>query len=41
MPTCSICGEEREEYDMINGICVDCASAMMQEDGIDLGLGFE
>ena len=41
MPICKICGDERNEYDMINGICVDCASSMMQDDDIDLGFDFE
>lgn len=29
--TCSICGKECDEYDMVNGICLNCMSAMMQE----------
>jgi len=41
MPVCSICDEEYDEYDMCDGICIDCMSAMSQEDGIDLDLGYD
>lgn len=41
MMTCKICGEKCDEYDMVNGMCINCASSIMQEDDIDLGLGFE
>ncbi len=37
---CSICGEDKTEEEMSsNDICLDCASAMLQKDGIDMGLG--
>ena len=38
---CKICGEEHDEMDLIDGICSDCASAMLQKDRIDLEMGFE
>ena len=39
---CEICGEELEtEEEMIDGICINCASAMLQIDEIDIGLGIE
>ena len=37
MPICSICGEEFPEDEMTDGICLNCASAMLQDDDIDLG----
>ena len=37
---CPICGEDKAENEFNSeGICLDCASAMLQSDGIDLGLG--
>ena len=41
MPICKICGGEYPPEEMVGDICVNCASAMMQKDGIDLGLGIE
>jgi len=38
MSKCSICGEKKSKDDMIGDICQDCASSMVQEDDIDLGL---
>lgn len=39
MPKCKICGQEYPPDKMVGDICINCASAMMQKDGIDLGLG--
>ncbi len=36
---CTICGTN--ETDNPDGICADCKDAMLQKDGIDLGLGDE
>ncbi|MEF8847975.1 MAG: hypothetical protein V5A68_02450 [Candidatus Thermoplasmatota archaeon] len=42
MPFCKICGEEYPPEEMTDeGICLNCASSMMQKDGIDMGLGDE
>lgn len=42
MPICEICGEEFPEEEMTDeGICLNCASAMLQQDEIDMGMGFE
>ena len=41
MPKCKICGQEYPPEEMVGDICVNCMSAMMQKDGIDLGLGIE
>jgi len=41
MPKCKICGQEYSPEEMVGDICINCASAMMQKDGIDLGLGME
>ncbi len=41
MPICKICGGEYPPEKMVGDICIDCASAMMQVDGIDMGLGME
>ena len=41
MPICKICGEEYPPEEMVGNICVNCASAMMQKDRIDFGLGIE
>ena len=37
---CRICGEDKSEELMSSSdICLDCASALLQKDGIDMGLG--
>ena len=41
MPICKICGGEYPPEKMVGDICIDCASAMTQVDGIDMGLGME
>ena len=41
MPKCKICGKEYPPEEMVGDICINCASAMMQKDGIDFGLGME
>ena len=41
MPICKICGGEYPPEEMVDDICINCASAMMQKDGIDLGFGVE
>lgn len=39
---CKICGEDKPPEKMqSDDICLDCASAMLQKDGIDVGLGDE
>ena len=42
MVICPICGNEKSE-DEVNdgGICYDCASTLLQQDGINMGLGDE
>ena len=37
MPICSICREKKAEEEMENDICLDCASAILQEDEKDVG----
>jgi len=39
MPKCKICGQEYSPEEMVGDICINCASAMLQKDGINLGLG--
>ena len=42
MPICKICGGDFPPEEMTDeGICLNCASSMLQEDGIDMGLGDE
>jgi len=41
MPRCKICGGEYPPEEMVGDICINCMSAMLQKDGIDLGLGIE
>ena len=41
MPICKICGKENPPEKMVGDICINCASAIMQKDGINLGLGIE
>ena len=41
MPKCKICGQEYPPEEMVGDICINCASAMMQKDGIDFGLEIE
>jgi len=41
MPKCKICGQKYPPEKMVGDICINCASAMMQKDGIDMGLGIE
>lgn len=39
---CEICGDYLETFEeKEDGICLNCQSSMLQEDNIDLGLGFE
>jgi len=39
---CKVCGIELlDDDEKEDGICTDCMSAMLQEDGIDMGLGIE
>ena len=38
MPRCSICGERKRKNEMENDICLDCASAILQEDDTDVGM---
>ena len=39
MKQCKICGDFYEDWEMTGSICDNCASSMLQQDGIDLGLG--
>ena len=41
MIICEICGDEFDEDELEDGVCLNCQSSMLQEDGIDLGLGDE
>ncbi len=41
MPICKICGGEYPPEEMVGDICINCASAMMQKDEIDMVLGIE
>ncbi len=41
MPICKICGKEYPPEEMVDDICINCASAMMQNDGADIGLGVD
>jgi len=41
MPKCKICGQEYPPEKMVGDMCINCASAMMQKNGIDFGLGIE
>ncbi len=36
MMTCHICGNEFDEYEMVNGICIACASIMSDESIMDV-----
>jgi hypothetical protein len=39
---CKICGEDYPPEEMSSDdVCLNCSSSMLQNDGIDLGLGFE
>ena len=38
MPKCSICGQKKNIEDMENDICLDCASSLLQEDDLDVGM---
>ena len=38
MVRCSICGEKKSKDEMIGGICQDCASSLLQEDDLDVGM---
>ena len=35
---CEICGKLLKEEEELDGICLDCQSAMLQDDDIDLGI---
>ena len=35
---CSICGEKKSINDMVGDICQDCASSLVQEDDLDVGM---
>ena len=41
MPICKICGGEYPPEEMVDDICINCASAMMQKDGINMELEIE
>jgi len=41
MMYCNICGDELEPEEEEEGICWNCQSAILQEDGIDMGVGDE
>lgn len=37
MVKCKICGEEVDESELTDGMCLNCASALLQpDDGIDI-----
>jgi len=35
---CSICGEKKSIDEMVGDICQDCASSIMQDDDLDVGM---
>ena len=37
MLRCSICGEKKNKDEMEDDICLDCASAILREDDLDVG----
>jgi len=38
MSRCSICGERKKKEEMEGDICMDCASSLLQEDDLDVGM---
>jgi len=38
MPKCSICGEKKQVEEMENNICLECATAILHEDDMDVGM---